>query len=108
MHATYVHPFPFHLPSYHHTNPTQSPERNDLARFAFIVVPLIWLRDIFIVYDIILLYVSTAGWSDAAVMATTFLLVIFRQFANLSILGMVLWGAWRMGRSVSLFGGDMA
>ncbi|KAL1801155.1 hypothetical protein ACET3X_001497 [Alternaria dauci] len=83
-----------------------SPERNDLARFAFVIVPLIWLRDIFIIYDIILLYVDTAGWSNNAVLATTFLLVICRQFANLAILGMVLWGAWRMGRSVSLFGGS--
>ncbi|KAJ4986449.1 hypothetical protein SVAN01_08011 [Stagonosporopsis vannaccii] len=88
-------------------NAHRSPERKDLARFAFVVVPLIWLRDIFIVYDLILLYVSTAGWSRAAVLVTTFLLVIFRQLANLSILGMVLWGAWRMGWSVDLFG-DLA
>jgi hypothetical protein len=87
---------------------TQSPERKDLARFAFLVVPLIWLRDLFIIYDIILLYISTANWSDTAVMATTFLLVLCRQFANLTILAMVLWGAWRMGRSVKLFGGNMA
>ncbi|RYN32453.1 hypothetical protein AA0119_g3004 [Alternaria tenuissima] len=85
-----------------------SPERHDLARFAFVVVPLIWLRDIFIIYDIILLYVDTSGWSNNAVLATTFLLVICRQFATLAILGMVLWGAWRMGRSVSLFGGSYA
>lgn len=85
-----------------------SPERHDLARFAFVVVPLIWLRDIFIIYDIILLYVDTSGWSNNAALATTFLLVICRQFANLAILGMVLWGAWRMGRSVSLFGGSYA
>lgn len=89
-------------------NILQSPERHDLARFAFVVVPLIWLRDIFIIYDIILLYVDTSGWSNNAVLATTFLLVICRQFANLAILGMVLWGAWRMGRSVSLFGGSYA
>jgi len=90
------------------TNAPQSPERNDLARFAFTVVPLIWLRDIFIIYDIILLYVDTSGWSDSSVLASTFLLVICRQFANLAILGMVLWGAWRMGRSVSMFGGSYA
>ena len=66
--------------------------------------PLIWLRDIFIIYDIILLYVNTSGWSNSATIASTMLLIICRQIANLSILGMVLWGAWRMGRSVNLFG----
>ncbi|KAH6639329.1 hypothetical protein C7974DRAFT_373577 [Boeremia exigua] len=33
----------------------RSSERKDLVRFAFVVVPLIWLRNIFIVYDVILL-----------------------------------------------------
>ena len=69
-------------------------------------MPLIWARDIAIVYDVVLLYVNTEGWSIAATLATTFLLVIFRQFANLSILAMVLWGAWRMGKSVDLVGGE--
>ncbi|KAJ4378419.1 hypothetical protein N0V86_006122 [Didymella sp. IMI 355093] len=86
------------------TNARASPERKHLLLFALFVVPLIWLRDIFIIYDVILLYVSTEGWSNAATLASTFLLVVFRQFANLSILAMVLWGAWRMGRSVDLFG----
>jgi hypothetical protein len=82
----------------------KTPERNHLACFAFVVCPLIWLRDIFIIYDIILLYVDTSGWSTSAAGASTMLLIICRQLANLSILGMVLWGAWRMGRSVNLFG----
>lgn len=81
----------------------QSNERKDLARFAFVVVPLIWLRDIIIIFDIILLYVNTVDWSNSAKLASTFLLVLCRQFANLFILAMVLWGAWRMGKSVSLF-----
>ncbi|EOA88232.1 hypothetical protein ACJQWK_01705 [Exserohilum turcicum] len=85
-------------------NARDSPERKDLLRFAFAVVPLIWLRDIFILYDVVLLYVDTAGWSATAVDATTLLLVVCRQLANLAILGMVLWGAWRMSRSVALFG----
>jgi hypothetical protein len=81
----------------------QSPERNHLARFTFVVVPLIWLRDIFIIYDIVLLYVGTTNWPSSAVLASTFLLVVFRQFANLAILATILWGAWRMGRSVKIF-----
>jgi hypothetical protein len=81
----------------------QSPERKHLARFAFVVVPLIWLRDIFIVYDIVLIYVDTAKWSRPASLATTFLLIIFGQFANLAIFATILWGAWRMGRSVPVF-----
>lgn len=81
----------------------QSPERKHLARFAFVVVPLIWLRDIFIVYDIVLIYIDTAEWSRSASLATTFLLIIFGQFANLAILAAILWGAGRMGRSVPVF-----
>jgi hypothetical protein len=82
----------------------QSPERKNLARFASVVIPLIWLRDIFIIYDIVLLYVDTAQWSRPASLATTFLLMIFGQFANLAILATILWGAWRMGKSVRVFG----
>jgi len=82
----------------------QSPERNHLARFAFVVCPLIWLRDIFIIYDIVLLYEDTSAWSNPASIASTMLLIIGRQFANLSIFGMILWGAWRMGRTVNVFG----
>jgi hypothetical protein len=69
-----------------------------------VVVPLIWRRDIFIIYDNILFYFDPTDWSTSAVTASTILLVIYRQFANLAILGMVLWGAWRMGKTVSLFG----
>jgi hypothetical protein len=87
----------------HQLTNIESSESQHLARFAFVVVPLIWLRDIFIIYDIILLYVDTSGWSDNASLATTFLLIIFGQFANLTILAMILWGAWRMGRTVTLF-----
>jgi hypothetical protein len=71
----------------------QSSERNHLARFAFVVVPLIWLRDAFIIYDNVLLYIGTVHWSRSASLATTFLLMIFRQFANLAILVTILWGA---------------
>lgn len=53
--------------------------------------------------DIILLYVDTAAWSDTSKVAMTFLLIVFRQIANLAILAMVLWGAWRMEKSVGLF-----
>jgi hypothetical protein len=81
----------------------QSPERKHLARFAFVVVPLIWLRDIFIIYDIVLIYIDTSEWSRSASLATSFLLMIFGQFANLAILATILWGAWRMGRSLPVF-----
>ncbi|KAF7565824.1 hypothetical protein A1F97_10081 [Pyrenophora tritici-repentis] len=82
-----------------------STERNDLLRFTFFVVPLIWIRDAFIIYDIVLLHVNTAAWSRTAMEATNFLLLLGRQYANLGILSMVLWGAWRMGRSVGYDGG---
>ncbi|CAJ2511057.1 Uu.00g066820.m01.CDS01 [Anthostomella pinea] len=81
-------------------------ERPQLARFALIVVPLLWLRNFFMIYDIVLLYVDTTGWSTASRLATVFLLIVFGQITNLTILGMVLWGAWRIGRTVPLFGGS--
>lgn len=84
-------------------NTFQSPERPNLARFALVVVPLIWIRNAFIIYDIVLLYVDSAAWSDATVLASQFLLIIFGQITNLTILGMILWGAWRTGRTVPLF-----
>lgn len=67
-------------------------------RFALFVVPLIWLRDVFIIVDIVLIYVDAAGWSSASRLAVTFLLIVFGQFANLTILTTVQWGAWRMSR----------
>lgn len=81
----------------------QSPERANLARFAFVVVPLIWIRNAFIIYDIVLLYVNTAPWSTTSVLATEFLLIIFGQITNVTLLGMILWGAWRTGRTVPVF-----
>jgi len=38
------------------------------------------------------------------VLANTVLQVVFIQVANLEILAMVLWGAWRMDISVNVFG----
>ncbi|KAF2844774.1 hypothetical protein T440DRAFT_512019 [Plenodomus tracheiphilus IPT5] len=94
---------------YNSTNRTahQSNERNHLARFAFVVVPLIALRNIFIILDIILLYLDTSNWPTSASLAVTFLLLIFRQFANLAIVAIILWGAWRMGRTIKMFGGSV-
>lgn len=79
-------------------------ESKSLTRFACAVVPLIWLRDVFIIFDIVLLYYDTSDWSRSARLATTFLLIIFGQLANLAIFAMILFGAWRMGRSVNVFG----
>lgn len=66
-----------------------------------VVVPLIWLRNAFIIYDIVLLYVHTAAWSQASTLASEFLLIVFSQFANITIAGMVLLGAWRTGKTVA-------
>ncbi|RMY16774.1 hypothetical protein D0868_00125 [Hortaea werneckii] len=84
----------------------QSRDRPHLARFATIVVPLIWLRNIFIIYDIVLIFVDMSGWSTNSILATLFLLIIFGQFANLTILGMTLYGAWQTGKTVNIFSSD--
>ncbi|KAF2260334.1 hypothetical protein CC78DRAFT_584894 [Lojkania enalia] len=74
-------------------------ERPILARFAFVVVPLIWLRNCFIVADIVMIYEDYRTWSRTTNQAIAFLFIIFGQLANLAILYMVLWGAYSMGRS---------
>lgn len=66
-----------------------------------VVVPLIWVRNAFTIYDILLLYVNTAAWNRASTLASEFLLIVFSQFANLTIAGMVLLGAWRTGKTVA-------
>ncbi|KAL9014491.1 MAG: hypothetical protein Q9173_000871 [Seirophora scorigena] len=70
-----------------------------LARFVYAVVPIIWIRNAFILVNIVLIYQDVAAWSRPASQAVTFLLIIFGQLANLTILVMVLWGAWSMGRT---------
>lgn len=81
------------------------PERTNLARFALVVVPLIWIRNAFIIFDVVLLYINSAGWPSGALLASQFLLIVFGQIANLVLLGMVLWGAWKTGRTVPLLAG---
>lgn len=66
-------------------------------------MPLFWIRNAFIIYDIVILYVNSANWSTDTVLASQFLLVVFGQIVNVTILGMVLWGAWRTGRTVPVF-----
>lgn len=68
------------------------------------VVPLIWLRDAFIIYDIVLIFVDSSSWSQTSRLASLFLLTIFGQFANVTILGMILYGAWTSGYTVDIFG----
>ncbi|KAL8865808.1 MAG: hypothetical protein Q9174_006681, partial [Haloplaca sp. 1 TL-2023] len=72
-------------------------ERPLLARFTFVVCPIIWLRNIFII--LALVYISSWALSIASNPALSFLFTVFGQFVNLVILFMVLWGAWSMGRT---------
>ena len=83
--------------SYANVN-VQNPERPILQRFTYIVVPLVVARDVFIIVDIVMIYVSYASWSTASQQALAFLLIVFGQYANLGILAMVVWGAWSMGK----------
>jgi len=77
----------------------QNLERPMLTRFTFVVVPIIWLRNVFTILDIVLLYVNTSSWSGTTDSAVAFLLIIFRQLANLTVLATVLFGAWKVGKS---------
>jgi len=77
----------------------QNFERPVLTRFTFVVVPIIWLRNALTILDIVLLHVNTTSWSRTTDRAVAFLLIIFGQIANLVILAMVLYGAWRIGKS---------
>ncbi|TIA11585.1 hypothetical protein D6C80_07394 [Aureobasidium pullulans] len=77
-----------------------NPERPVLQRFTFVVVPLIWLRDVFIIMSIVMVFVSADSWTETSREALAFLLIIFGQYANLIIVFMVLWGSWSMGNSL--------
>ncbi|PSK38044.1 hypothetical protein B9Z65_1235 [Elsinoe australis] len=79
-------------------------ERPLLAGFAGVVCPIIWLRNVFIVVDVVLIYQAVSNWSDAVDQALSFLLIVFGELANLTILSMVLWGAWSLGRTAGLSG----
>ena len=57
-------------------------------------MPVILARDVFIILDIVLLYVSTTDWGTTTQEAVAFLLVIFGQLANLWVFFIVAWGAW--------------
>jgi hypothetical protein len=78
----------------------QNPERPVLQRFTYVVVPLIWLRDVFIIMSIVMIFVSTDSWTETSREALAFLLITFGQYANLIIVFMVLWGSWSMGNSL--------
>jgi hypothetical protein len=84
------------------TEVVKDTNRPILARFAFVVVPLIWLRNIFIIVDVVMLYQSMARWSDSTNQALAFMFIVFGQFANLGILFMVVWGAWSIGKSAGV------
>ncbi|THV65158.1 hypothetical protein D6D29_10605 [Aureobasidium pullulans] len=77
-----------------------NPERPVLQRFTYVVVPLIWLRDVFIIMSIVMIFVSTDSWTKTSREALAFLLITFGQYANLIIVFMVLWGSWSMGNSL--------
>ncbi|CAD0026106.1 unnamed protein product [Aureobasidium pullulans] len=77
-----------------------NPERPVLQRFTYVVVPLIWLRDVFIIMSIVMIFVSTDSWTETSREALAFLLITFGQYANLIVVFMVLWGSWSMGNSL--------
>ena len=84
----------------------QKSARTQLAIFAMVSIPLIWTRNIFIVYDVVLIFVESMSWSTSSILASQFLLIISGQIANLSILGITLYGAWQTGKTVQIFDSD--
>ncbi|KAI7596791.1 hypothetical protein KC346_g14989 [Hortaea werneckii] len=83
-----------------------NPDRPHMRRFTIIVIPLLWVRNVFIIYNAVLVYYAaeTSEWSESSRLATLFLITIFTQIANVVLLGMILYGAWQLGRTVPLFG----
>ena len=84
----------------------RSPDRPHMTRFTLIAIPLLWVRNAFIIYNAVLVYYAdeTSSWSQGSRLATLFLITIFTQMANVVLLGMILYGAWQLGRTVPLFG----
>ncbi|TKA24875.1 hypothetical protein B0A50_06604 [Salinomyces thailandicus] len=87
------------------TRQRQNPDRPHMRRFTLVVIPLLWIRNAFIIYNAVLVYYAseTSAWSRGARLATVFLLTIFTQMANAVLLGMILYGAWQLGRTVPIF-----
>ena len=83
---------------------SQHSDRPRLAHFAWVVVPVIRLRNAFNIYGIVLLYVNSQSCSATSQLATTSSLSIFGQFADITLSDMILYGAWQTGWTVRLFG----
>lgn len=63
-------------------------------------MPLILLRSVFIIVDIVLLWIANTypDWSASAQEAVAFLLIIFGPYAELWVFAIVGWGAWAMSK----------
>ncbi len=71
-----------------------------LGSFAFMALPIVWIRNAFSIAQVVMLYYNTNSWSRTTNQALAFLFIIFGELSNLAILGLVLLGA--MGFSKTL------
>lgn len=72
-----------------------------LGSFVFLVLPVVWLRNVFSIVQIVMLYYNVNNWSRTTNQALAFLFIIFGELSNLAILGLVLLGAMSFGKTLN-------
>ncbi|KZM20859.1 uncharacterized protein EKO05_0007797 [Ascochyta rabiei] len=72
-----------------------------LGSFAFMVLPIVWLRNAFSIAQVVILYHNVNNWSRTTNQALAFLFIIFGELANLAILGLVLLGAMSFSKTLN-------
>lgn len=72
-----------------------------LGSFAFLVLPIVWLRNAFSIAQIVILYRDVNNWSRTTNQALAFLFIIFGELSNLAILGLVLLGVMGFSKTIN-------
>ncbi|KAL1647627.1 hypothetical protein SLS61_007257 [Didymella pomorum] len=80
---------------------TASNTKRILGSFAFMVLPIVWLRNAFKIVQIVFLYYNVNNWSRTTNQALAFLFIIFGELSNLAILGLVLLGAMSFSKTLN-------
>lgn len=62
------------------------------------MTPVVWLRNMFSVAQIVIIYYNENNWSQTVNQALAFVFIIFGELSNLAIFAILLLGAWSLGR----------
>lgn len=73
--------------------------RTTLSRTVPLFTPIVWVRNCFLVAQIVIIYYNERNWSRMTNQALAFLFIIFGELSDLAILAILLFGAWSFGRN---------